>query len=1084
MHLPLNALVRIVGSRDLGPGRLTGFDGVGRAQVRLIWTATEVAVDPNNDMERYELFPGTPVALKRSGKVGALHAIVTGQADRPKDGHWIYPVRISGEERKKNSDATVSEADLEPLRPVPVQPLDHLRCLAWDSSEQFLRRWTLRLIESGHIGDTGGIPALLGARITPMGHQMYAVRRVLWDRVPRFILADEVGLGKTVEAGLIIQALRTFNADLRVLVLAPGSMARQWQTELYLRFGALPFSYIDGVTWGKASTEERRRLLTRQHLIVTTTLLQAIPAVQQILKTTAWDLLVIDEAHQYPPGSGLYEFFHEIARKTHGVLALSATPSKRELLSLSGLLSLVSPDVYSPKKTDALTQRIDKQRGIWDRLSFTRKTLDAAKTEGKALEAEDLTFLADEWSGLIPEDSVVENLLSQMRAGVSDAAEQLVAYVQEFHRLDHRIIRTRRSTLQKQPRHWSERRVVELSYEISNAEALVVNHLDALPAAKIDASRRNVLRGLYYRMFAETPSRLLNFLQVRRGAFDRGPTNPTHDFLSLLSADPSPADEAVLIDSVARSAPPLTDELTWLNSAIGLVEEWIDVEPICGKVRALADYLSQSGRRQSLIFAQDQAVVEELCKTLSELVPGVSIKPFHYGLEETVLAKTALDFQRNRSCQILVSDELGGEGRNFQNADAVVHFDVPWSVARIEQRIGRLDRVGRGAVRPVLSVLCCGPTPLEAALRHIHKEAFRVYTRSVGGLEYALPKLQMKVTDAVCKSPAALIDLAGELQALIDKELSDVDEAFDLSLDASKVQLRDAQELAQILDEPGDPHSEGVAFAKWANRLGIQSRKRGATWEFQWDQDSLLRPLEGLPEKHLVAGTFNRARALNDESEQFFGPGHPLVDGVLRDLAKAPEGRASVIGAQLGDTYVGRWFALILCRCRPGEKEFLSKEISPGLRLRAARHSWPQIGPVLVELHPGKEVAATIVKDARLTTLFRGPNTISAAHKEIPANLLGASIDTADLWAAVEEAIQIGERCIAERRSDIAKNAAASLRDDLSPEIGFLRWQRANSGTKGRRTLDKELTARDTLIDSVEREEVDIDAVAIVVGVK
>jgi hypothetical protein len=919
-----------------------------------------------------------------------------------------------------------------------------------------------------------------------MGHQIYAVRRVLWDRIPRFILADEVGLGKTVEAGLVIQALRTWNPSLRVLVLAPGSMARQWQTELYLRFGALAFSYIDGVTWGNASIAERKRLLTRQHLIVTTTLLQAVPAVQERLKAATWDLLVIDEAHQYPPGTGLYEFFYEMAQETYGVLALSATPSKREIVSLSGLLSLVSPSVYSPKNTNALTRKMDKQRGVWDRLSFTRKSLDAAKAEGKALELEDLCYLASEWSGLIPEDLVVEGLLAQMRAGDPEAAEQLVAYVQEFHRLDHRIVRTRRSTLQRQRRHWSERRVVELSYEISNAEALVGNHLDSLPAAEAQGS--NALRGLYYRMFAETPARLLRFLQMRREALRGGLSKNTHDFLSLLSADPSPADEAVLIDSVAKSVPAFIAEPTWLDSAIGLVEDWIATEPICGKLGALAewltDYLRQSGRRQLLIFAQDRAVVEELCKTLTQILQGVPIKSFHYGLEETELAKTALDFQRNRSCQILVSDELGGEGRNFQNADAVVHFDVPWSVARIEQRIGRLDRVGRGADRPVLSVLCCSPIPSDAALRHIHKEAFKVYTQSVGGLEYALPKLQMKVTDAVCQTPEVLLALGSELQALIDKELGDVDEAFDLSLDASKVQLRDAQELAQILEEPGDPHSEGVAFANWANKLGIQSRKRGRTWQFQWDQDGLLRPLEELPEKHLVEGTFDRDTALYDESEQFFGPGHPLVDGILRDLATAGEGRATVIGAQLGDAYVGRLLALILCRCRPSEEQPTGGEISPGLRLRAARYLWPQVEPVLIELHPGMEVPATVVEDARLTAMFRGPSTITATYKEISVDLLGASVPTDELWAAVEKAAQLGERCIAERRSDIVASAAANLKDDLSPEIGFLRWQKANASAKERKQFDKELAARDALLRSLEREQVDIDAIAIIVGVK
>jgi SNF2 family DNA or RNA helicase len=94
---------------------------------------------------------------------------------------------------------------------------------------------------------TAGIPSLLGVRIEPMGHQLYAMRRVLADSRPRFILADEVGLGKTIEAGLVLQALMQEEPQLRVLIIAPGSMSPQWFSEMYVRFGARAF----GLTKGK-----------------------------------------------------------------------------------------------------------------------------------------------------------------------------------------------------------------------------------------------------------------------------------------------------------------------------------------------------------------------------------------------------------------------------------------------------------------------------------------------------------------------------------------------------------------------------------------------------------------------------------------------------------------------------------------------------------------------------------------------------------------------------------------------------------------------------------------------------------------
>lgn len=98
------------------------------------------------------------------------------------------------------------------------------------------RRW---------VAQTRGMPGILGARIRPLPHQLAAVRRVLADACPRFLLADEVGLGKTIEAGLILKALLHRDPALKVLILTPGAMSRQWLAELYLRFGAQVFKLLD-----------------------------------------------------------------------------------------------------------------------------------------------------------------------------------------------------------------------------------------------------------------------------------------------------------------------------------------------------------------------------------------------------------------------------------------------------------------------------------------------------------------------------------------------------------------------------------------------------------------------------------------------------------------------------------------------------------------------------------------------------------------------------------------------------------------------------------------------------------------------
>jgi hypothetical protein len=1069
----------------MGPGRLLRTDGTGRLYVHFPWIETEAVFESTQaSIEPYQLFGGTPVACQQDNNEAAFEGLVLNCVGA-ENGLSLYRVGLLVGDDFQEVD--IPENHLLPLPPKSRHPLDHFKALTWQGPTRFLRRWRLRLLESRWMEDSGGIPAFLGARIHPLGHQIYAARRVLWDRVPRFILADEVGLGKTIEAGLIIQSLMAEKPGLRVLVIAPGGMARQWQTELYLRFGAVVFKHLDGTTWNGLSRAEKHSVLHSPRLIVTTTLIQTNTELAPDLIDERWDLVVIDEAHQFPPGTALYELFHALARRSRGLLALSATPSKREITSLAGLLALVAPEVYGPTDHDALAERIRIQRGVWDKLHLSRSFLDAASESNEALQADDLSYLADEWEGLLPGDPVVNDLLARLKNGEARAAEELVAYVQEFHRLDHRVIRTRRSTLQRERSHWSYRKVEVLRYDCVASEAMLANHLDALPDLEEPDPLQSALRGLYLRKFSSTPDQFVAFLEARhRAVCERGEGPQVTEPLLLLTADPSPADEELIVNQILGAAPPLPNERPWLETALGLARDWQSESGLAGRLAALTEWLSvhlgTSPNYQVLIFAQDREVVEALTEGLSNALPDHAIQSFHHGMEESDLAQVALRFQRNKGCRVLVSDELGGEGRNFQNASALVHFDLPWSVARMEQRIGRLDRVGRGGGRPVLSLVLQGPSAMDRALIDIHTEVFGVLTRSVGGLEYILPHLQLELNQAICEGPYAVNRLRASLVERVERELQDVDESFDLSLDASKLQLKDAQDLAEMLDDPVDWGQEAMTLAKWAQELGMRTHQlHDQTWKFEWEADELRRPIVGVPRSHFLSGTFSRELALEDERQQFLGPGHPLVDALLGDLAGSQEGRASLLLLRLGPRYHGRLFALILGRSDLGLVDARGTELPPGLRLRARRHLWPEVQSALLELHPGETPAASLVHDAALTFQLRSPETIKAQYQKMPPNDLGEMFDTLSLWAALEEAQSLAVAHIKEHRAGISQEAAKALKDELQPEIGFLNWRQSESPSKETRNA---IEGRLRLIEAVGEERVDIEAIALIVGVQ
>ncbi len=214
--------MRDLNSSESGPGRIIAWNQDGIVTVRFEWSGAIHRMRlPECKLTRYRLFGGVPVqiatASDQSKTLSDEHAparvlsrIEPSSAERL----WDYRVSVGSEEE------VLPETALIPLGALSGDPVGLFEAHGWRGPRPFFNRWALRQDTAQWVEDTEGIPAFVGARIHPLGHQLYAARRVLWDRTPRFILADEVGLGKTIEAGLVIQSLIAENSALKVLVIA------------------------------------------------------------------------------------------------------------------------------------------------------------------------------------------------------------------------------------------------------------------------------------------------------------------------------------------------------------------------------------------------------------------------------------------------------------------------------------------------------------------------------------------------------------------------------------------------------------------------------------------------------------------------------------------------------------------------------------------------------------------------------------------------------------------------------------------------------------------------------------------------
>jgi ATP-dependent helicase HepA len=225
-----------------------------------------------------------------------------------------------------------------PIEQAPGGPIDQIAGAQPGSASAFALRARVLRLESLRRADSLG--ALLSSRIHVLPHQIGAAGRVLSDRMPRFVLADEVGLGKTVEAGLVFAGMRQLGIAERVLVVVPEHLAFQWLAELFHKFNAL-FALLTPERVAELGGVDAA-LARSPHAIVSFEHLRADPELAAAASDVPLDLVVVDEAHHLADDA-LHDLVAPICRASFGVLLLTATPVRLDPREYFRLLSLVEP---------------------------------------------------------------------------------------------------------------------------------------------------------------------------------------------------------------------------------------------------------------------------------------------------------------------------------------------------------------------------------------------------------------------------------------------------------------------------------------------------------------------------------------------------------------------------------------------------------------------------------------------------------------------------------------------------------------------------------------------------------------------
>ena len=550
-----------------------------------------------------------------------------------------------------------------------------------------------------------GLGGILSAAVEIHDHQVGAARRVLADPIPRYLLADEVGLGKTIEAGMVLRQLLLDTAG-TAIVIVPDQLVGQWERELATKFRV---DYLPGVVEvaghsAIGSIRPERRMLT-----------------------------IVDEAHHLTErvnygGNGdrdqQYEALRAIAHASTALLLLSATPVRSNEDAFLGLLHLLDPANYPLTDLGGFRRRVEMRDDLAQAMSAI-----SAETPLRYLD-EPLTHI----SGLLDGDHAADNLVAEARRHIAARAEEEVRatvsrlriYLSETYRLHRRMVRNRRSTAVK--RGFPARgRELAHPWLISDPDERRQDLFGALDDLRIGLEEEEhpaageILQIVLGRILAPM-SALGDLALALRGQMGHDLGAEELAAVTELARTDAGRDFAGDLEQILA----MTTGLDRLSATVS----WAQRRMLSRKC-AIACTFPRTAR----------LTAERLARELG--AHRVSALLEDQGEDERFRRVT--EFEQSTERKILVLDRSAEEGANLQFIEDVLHLNVPVFTSHLEQRLGRFDRWSELA-SPVRSTTFEEAFPL--GREHIDawtmtlNDVFGVFTSSTSTLQYKLADLE------------------------------------------------------------------------------------------------------------------------------------------------------------------------------------------------------------------------------------------------------------------------------------------------------------------------------------------------------
>ena len=906
MPLDLYSMVGyLVVHNEFGPGKIVGSEGrniqVYIAANERQMTFGKAAIDQGS-FSRSPLYPGALV--KSNQGICKITRFLNPQSESAYEYNVVY--------EETSLTARVSELDLFPLssektdtligRIIQGRPTDF---------KQFASRENLMISTSRLRRQVGGLQALLSSRIEVFPHQAFVTGLVIEDPIRRYILADEVGLGKTIEAGIILQDRLSSKPNSRVLILAPAPLTRQWLSELHSSFGsARDFKLADLRPEAQESLHAWNKVICSIEL--------AMDQLSESVLEKPWDLVIIDEVHHLIEQPLAYKFVKTLSHLTSDLLLLSAIPVRKREGELYKLLALLEPNTFTEDNLNEqkFLDLYELQHAVGRRIQLLRRDIEDYRN--READKSDLIERLDRITNfeIMDNDETLQSLVrtaNEDEVDILSVCDDVLQHLADNYRLNRRVLRNRRSRLiAEENLDKVERTIALCDTPVTDFELQAnLDLLEFLRNLKEDIPEKlNPLFLSFARALLQSASNCDVCLDLLINLRDARPRDLTEIQVEIVTSVASFNSEKalsylqLLIEGVRKYV-----KDTYLTSIISSITLWSEQSDGDARYSKLLQLLKneQDLGHKTLIFAGFPGLAERLSTLLVNEFGDGKVSRFLFTQDDFEKEQNVRDFKDLDTKSFLVCDESGGEGRNFQFANTIVHADLPYSPSLIEQRIGRLDRLGRDQSMPqVISHVFLREGCIEEKYIRFLTDGLNSFSDTISGLEFALRTLQDEFLGELLRDEADDIDSTRFIERV--KKI------------VTNERIRDDGD--ELLDEASfNPNFAGVyssasryndeslsnVFIEHFKNLTIKPESSvrivgDSIWKFKPDDIPLgtldIRGTSETSEFGIRTGTFSRLVAQNRRDIEFFSYGNPLFDAVLGSLQSKLHGRTYAIACQ------------------------------------------------------------------------------------------------------------------------------------------------------------------------------------------